>query len=103
MRGVLQRLGELWRGQLPLEIAFWHYAIYYGLIVNLAATTVSVILLLGEAPVAWYVAVHLLPVPYSVVTTCGVWRSADHHRGRGSFATVARVGVVLWFCFWLAV
>jgi len=103
MRSALRKLGELWRGQLPLEIAFWHYAIYYGLIINLAATTISVILLLQDAPIAWFIVVHLLPVPYSVITACGVWRSAHHHKGQGGFATFTRVGVVLWFCFWLAV
>ena len=103
MMSRMQTLRCLWRGQLPLEIAFWHFAIFYGLILNLATSTVSVILLLQDAPAAWFIAVHLLPLPYSVVTACGVWRSADNHAGRGSFATFSRVGVVLWFCFWLAV
>jgi hypothetical protein len=103
MNAILQRLGELWRGQLPLEIAFWHYAIYYGLVINLVATTVSVILLLQDAPIAWVVAVHLLPVPYSVMTAFGVWRSADRYQGRRNFAAFTRIGVIAWFCFWLAV
>jgi hypothetical protein len=103
MKNILQRLGELWRGQLPLEIAFWHYAIYYGLIVNVVATTLSIVLLLLDAPIALAVAVHLLPLPYSVVTAFGVWRSADRYTGRRNFATFTRVGVLAWFCFWLAV
>ncbi len=103
MSSVVRRLGELWRGELPLEIAFWHYAIYYGLIINLAATTLSVALLLWDAPIAWAVIVHLLPLPYSVVTGFGVWRSAGRHAGRRNFATFTRVGVVAWFCFWLVV
>ena len=40
METLLQRLRALWRGELPLEVAFWHYAIYYGLILNLAASTI---------------------------------------------------------------
>ena len=99
---VLQRLKELWRGQLPLEVAFWHYAIFYGLVVNIAATTASVILLLADAPIALVVAVHVLPLPYSIVTMAGVWRSARSYRGQGNFANFARFGVLAWFCFWLA-
>lgn len=101
MRSVLGKLGEMWRGQLPLEVAFWHYAIYYGLLLNLAATTLSVILLLLEAPIALAVMVHVLPLPYSLVTAVGVWRSADRYEGRRNFATFARVGVLAWFCLWL--
>jgi hypothetical protein len=98
----MSRLKSLWRGQLPLETAFWHYTIYWGLIINLAATTISVVLLLSDASVALAVAVHLLPVPYSVLTIFGVWRSARYHRGQGGFATFARVGVLAWSCLWLA-
>jgi hypothetical protein len=103
MGGIVQELKKLWRGELPLEIAFWHYAIYYGLIFNLAATAISVVLLLLEMPIALVVAVHVLPLPYSVVTAFGVWRSADRYRGRPNFATFTRVGVLAWFIFWLAV
>jgi hypothetical protein len=92
----------LWRGELPLEIAFWHYAIYYGLIVNLTASTISVILLLSDAPFALILPVHLIPVPYSVLTTVGVWRSARRY-GPSKFANFARFGVLAWFCLWLAI
>lgn len=103
MGTLVQRLGALWRGELPLEIAFWHYAIYYGLILNLAAATLWVVLLLNDAPIALVVAVHLVPLPYSVLTVFGVWRSAGRQQGRRNFATFTRMGVVAWFCFWLAV
>jgi len=92
----------LWRGALPLEVAFWHYAIYYGLIVNLAASTISVVLLLNDA-VFGFVLVHLVPLPYSVLTVVGVWRSAQRHGGSDSFANFARIGVLAWFGLWLAI
>ena len=81
----------MWRGELPLEVAFWHYAIYYGLIINVIATTMSVVLLLVDAPIALAVGVHLVPLPYSVVTAVG------------RFAHFARIGVIAWFCLWLAI
>jgi hypothetical protein len=100
---MLDKLKALWRGQLALEVAFWHYAIYYGLIVNAVATTISVILLLVDAPIVLAVAVHFIPLPYSVVTAVGVWRSAERHGGPGKFANFARIGVLAWVCLWLAI
>lgn len=102
MRTGLQRLKALWRGELPLEVAFWHYAIYYGLILNLTVSTVSIVLLLNDAPLSVVVPVHLIPLPYSVLTAVGVWRSAHRH-GPSKFANFARVGVLAWFGLWLAI
>jgi hypothetical protein len=103
MRGMENHLGKLWRGQLPLEIAFWHYAIYYGLIVNVLATTLSIILILLDASIIWAVLVHVLPLPYSFIAAYGVWRSANRYAGKPAFANFARIGVLAWFCFWMAV
>ena len=102
MGTLWQKLRALWRGELSLEVAFWHYAIYYGLILNLAASTIFVVLLLNDAPFALALLVHLIPLPYSVLTAFGVWRSARHH-GPSKFAHFARIGVVAWFCLWLAI
>lgn len=103
MATLLQRLRALWRGELPLEVAFWHYAIYYGLIVNLTSSTVAIVLFLNDAPVALVVAVHLVPVPYSVLTAVGVWHSAQRYGGSRKFAHFARIGVLAWFGLWLAI
>ena len=103
MKAILQQLKELWRGRLPLGVAFWHYAIYYGLIVNVIATTISVVLLLADAPIVLALVVHVVPLPYSVVTVFGVWRSADRQGKRDKFANFARIGVLAWFCLWLAI
>jgi len=102
MKVVLQRLGELWRGELPLEIAFWRYAIYWGLVVNIIATAAALALVVLDFPIAIAVIVHLLPVPYSIVVMTGVWRSADRYSGARKVATYARIGVLVWFCFWFA-
>ena len=103
MGAFLDTLRALWRGQLPLEVAFWHYAIYYGLIINVIATTISIALLLADAPIALAVIVHLVPLPYSVLTAVGVWRSAGPRGKRDKFANFARIGVLAWFCLWLAI
>ena len=103
MRRILRKLRQLWRGELPLEVAFWHYAIYYGLILNLAASTISIVLLLNDAPFALVLVVHLIPLPYSILTAFGVWRSARRYGGPSKFANFARIGVLAWFCLWLAI
>ncbi len=102
MGDIRQKLTDLWRGQLPLEVAFWHYAIFYGLIFNILATAAALFLVVLDAPIALAVAVHLLPVPYSIIVMTGVWRSADRFAGRRDMATYARIGVLAWFCFWFA-
>ena len=103
MRTLLRKLTALWRGEMPLQIAFWHYAIYYGLILNLAASTISIVLLLNDAPFALVLVAHLIPLPYSVLTAFGVWRSAHRYGGSSKFAHFARFGVLAWFCLWLAI
>lgn len=99
----MQRLKELWRGQLPLDLAFWRYAIIYGLALNVAATAAAFAVIVLDGPIVIAVIVHLLPVPYSIVALCGVWRSADRYSGRQDIPKLARASVVAWFCFWLFV
>lgn len=97
----MQRFKELWLGRLPLDVAFWRYAIVYGLALNVVATGAALALLVLDAPTAIAIAVHLLPVPYSVLATFGVWRSADRYVGRQDIASGAKAAVIVWFCFWL--
>ena len=97
----MQRLKELWLGQLPLEVAFWKYAIVYGLALNVVATGAALVLIVLDAPIAIAIVMHFLPVPYSALASCGVWRSADRYSGRQIISTVAKAIVIVWFCFWL--
>lgn len=99
---TLQRLKELWRGQLPLEVAFWHYAIFYGLLLNVVATVAALALIVLDVPIVIAVIVHLTPVPYSIVALAGIWRSADRYEGHRGFATFIRIGALAWFCFLFA-
>jgi len=101
MMVVMQRLRELWLGQLPLEVAFWKYAITYGLALNLIATGTTLVLIVLNAPIAIAIVMHLLPVPYSILAICGVCRSADHYSGRQIVSTVTKASVIVWFGFWL--
>jgi hypothetical protein len=98
----MQKLKVLWAGHLPLEIAFWQYAIFYGVIFNVVATAVALFLVVLDAPIAIAIVVHLLPVPYSVLTMVGVWRSADHYPGPANTALLAKATVVAWSALWVA-
>jgi hypothetical protein len=100
MMMAMQRLKLLWLGHLPLETAFWQYAVFYGLLFNVVATAAALFLVVLDVPIAVAVIVHLLPVPYSIITLCGVWRSADRYPGPPKFALLARCGIIAWCCLW---
>ena len=99
----MQRLKLLWQGYLPLEVAFWQYAIFYGLMLNIVATVAALFLIAFDVPIAVAVIVHLLPVPYSILTIVGVWRSADRYAGQSRLEPVARIGVLAWSGLWLVI
>ena len=102
MMVAMQRLKLLWLGYLPLEVAFWQYTIFYGLLFNVVATVIALFLVVLDVSIAIPIIVHLLPVPYSIMTLTGVWRSADRYGSSGNFALVARIAALGWFCFWFA-
>jgi hypothetical protein len=98
---AMRRLKDLWLGELPLDVAFWTYAIVCGLVLNVLATAAALVLIVLDAPVAIAIVVYLSPLPYSVLAICGVWRSADRYPGRRDIASAAKAAVIVWFCFWL--
>ncbi len=94
---------DLWSGRLPLSEAFWTYAIFWGCLINLAATIGSLGLLVvgsgNDAP-AWAaplaLALHLLPIPYNVLALVGVWRSAARPDVAPAQRLLARCAVLIW-------
>jgi hypothetical protein len=97
---VVATLKQLWLGQLPLQEAFWRYAITYDLILNLAATMATLVLVLAEAPIILAAIVHFLPLPYSLFAATGTWRSADRYEGNPLHASIAKLAIVIWIGFW---
>ncbi|MFZ1413187.1 MAG: hypothetical protein WAS73_01210 [Defluviicoccus sp.] len=93
---VAGRLRALWTGAVPLPRAFWDYAILAGFFVNLAATAASMALVVAGLPAVIALAVHFAPLPYTVLTLVGVWRSAERYAGPPVWATLARAAIVLW-------
>jgi hypothetical protein len=89
-------LRQLWRGELPLSVAFWRYLITYDLMLNLGATLASLSVLLAEGPIALAAVLHLLPVPYSLLAAAGTWNSAERYCGNPNLAKAAKAATLLW-------
>jgi hypothetical protein len=93
------RLRALWAGDLPLGEAFWVYAVSIGLSVNVATSLLFLALIAADRPLAALFVGYVCSVPYNVVATVGVWRSAARHEGVRVHAELARlvtlVGMVL--------
>ncbi len=87
------------RGEIPLVRAFWLYAVGYGALINLLATSAAFGVLAAGGAGLLALAVFLLPLPYNVLGVIAVWRSADRYRGDPSLATAARIAIVAWAIF----
>ena len=88
MMGELRRL---WSGEMMLAQAFWIYAVFGGVAVNLVTSIMFMILISMDRPLAALVVGYGVSVPYNVVATVGVWRAAGRHEGDRTHADLARV------------
>jgi hypothetical protein len=87
---------RLWVGEVPLAEAFWHYAVGYGLLLNIATSALFLILIGNDAGPVFLVLTFLLPVPYNALIVVAVWQSANRYPGPPRWAEIARFGTVLW-------
>jgi hypothetical protein len=93
---VIAHLAALWRGDVPLGQAFWKYAIVYGTIANIVATTAAIATVVVGLPDALAICLFLTPLPYILTALVGVVRSADKYRGPPQWAAMAKIAVILW-------
>ena len=87
----MKQLGRLWRGELPLENAFWNWAVLGGLIVNVASSVLFLFLIMAELLIAAFLVGYGLSLPYNIIATVGVWRSAGRYEGERRWADIARM------------
>lgn len=87
----MRQISALWLGNLPLEVAFWKWAVIGGILVNLLTSLVFLVLIMQGQPLAAIVVGYVLSVPYNVVVTVGVWRSAGRYSGPRHWADLARL------------
>lgn len=88
-------LTRLWRGELALEHAFWHWAVLGGLLVNLTTSALFVALVAGDHLVLALIAGYGPSIPYNILVTVAVWRAAARHPGDPRHADLARVVTVV--------
>ena len=70
------KLGRLWRGDLPLDEAFWTYAVLGGIAVNLLTSFAFLLLISMNLPMAALIAGYGISLPYNLIATVGVCRAA---------------------------
>ena len=87
----MRALKHLWRGETPLEVAFWNWAVIGGVALNLTTSFLFLVLLTMERPIAALIAGYAFSVPYNVLVTVGVWRAAGRHGGSRRWAHAARM------------
>lgn len=91
----MNRLLRLLRGELALEDAFWNWAVLGGLLVNVASSALFLFLIVADRPIAALLVGYVLSVPYNVIVTVGVWRSAARYDGERRWADLARIVTVV--------
>jgi hypothetical protein len=91
----MEKLKALWRGYLSIVDAFWNWAVLYGLVVNVTASILSVVLIMNDMPVPALLVGYGLSAPYNIVAVVGVWRSAARHDGSAIHADLARGASVI--------
>ena len=93
-RARMSALRRLWQGDLPLPQAFWNWAVAGGIAVNGLTSILFLGLIMADRIVAAFVAGYALSVPYNIVVTVGVWRSAERYEGERRWANLARIVTV---------
>lgn len=91
----MQQLSRLWRGELTLESAFWTWAVFGGLLVNLSSSGLFLALITAEQPLAAFLAGYAYSVPYNLLVAVGVCRAADRYDGDPRKAELARILVIV--------
>ena len=90
----MTKLLALWSGDLALNEAFWTWTVTVGLLVNIATSILFLVLILQDQPLAAILVGYGLSVPYNIVATVGVWRSATRYGGPSLYANLARIVTV---------
>ncbi|MFV2044413.1 MAG: hypothetical protein ACC700_14420 [Anaerolineales bacterium] len=91
----MKHLFRLLQGELALENAFWNWAVFGGLIINLVSSALFFFLITADRPISALIAGYAFSVPYNVIVSVGVWRSAGRYAGERRWADLARIVTVI--------
>ena len=88
-------LYRLWEGELALQTAFWNWAVLGGLLINVASSLLFLALITADQPIMAFIFGYGFSVPYNVIVSVGVWRSAGRYSGERRWADLARIATVI--------
>ena len=91
----MKTLCRLWHGELALRTAFWNWAVFGGLIINVASSALFLFLIMADRPISAFIVGYAFPVPYNAIVLVGVWRSAERFAGERRLADFARIVTVI--------
>ncbi len=91
----MKNLCRLWHGELALRNAFWNWAVFGGLIINLASSALFLFLIMADRPISALIVGYAFSVPYNAIVLVGVWRSAERFAGERRLADFARIVTVI--------
>ena len=91
----MKNLFRLWHGQLALRNAFWNWAVFGGLIINVASSALFLFLIMADRPISALIVGYAFSVPYNAIVLVGVWRSAERFAGERRLADFARIVTVI--------
>jgi len=87
----MNKIMLLWRGEMNLQSAFWNWAVFGGLIINLVSSGLFLLLAVNDQIVAAIIVGYGCSLPYNLLACVGVWRSADRYTGDQRWAELAKV------------
>ena len=93
----MNHIGQLWRGELTLQNAFWNWAVFGGLIINVTSSVLFLFLIMADRLIAALIFGYAFSLPYNVTVTVGVWRSAERYAGEHRWAKLAQIVTVIGF------
>ena len=91
----MKNLYRLWYGELTLQNAFWNWAVFGGLIINVVSTALFLFLIMADRSISAFIVGYAFPVPYNAIVLVGVWRSAERFDGERRLADFARIVTVI--------
>ena len=91
----MKHLGRLWRGELALENAFWNWAVFGGIAINVASSAVFLFLIMADRLILALIVGYAFSVPYNIVVAVGVWRSAERYAGERRWAELAQIVTII--------
>lgn len=92
---AMSSIARLWSGDLALPDAFWIWAVLGGLLVNVVTSGLFVGFMLADRPLPAVLFGYGISLPYNLLATIGVWRSADRYEGDRRVAEFMRLATAV--------